>query len=441
MAAALIILLIVVNGAFVLIEMALVSSRRARLEARAEKGQTGAKVALRLLDRPTLYLSTVQIGITLTGVLLGAFGEQAVAARIAAQLETIEAVKPFAHTIGLIVTVATLTVVIIVAAELVPKRLAQIAPEAFAIVGSRPMWLMSRVCAPLVWMLSAATDLILRVVPLRARNDDQMVVEEVRALVATGAEAGVVERAEQQIVERVFKLGELGVKAIMVPRTDVRFLLLSDSLQNVRTMAATSAHSHFPVCRTGLDDLVGVVHVKDLVRHGLIRGDEAEADFKLEPLVKPPLFVPESTSAISMLETFRERQTHIAFVLDEYGVLEGLVTLYDVLESLVGEVRRQGDVDDPSVVQRADGSYLLDGMLSVADLKELIGTTELPHEKMAGYETLGGMVMTYLGRIPAAGDAFEWKDYRFEVMDMDKARVDKVMMTKRGGAGTEAEAG
>jgi putative hemolysin len=424
-----IIFLIVINGTFVLIEMALVSSRRGRLEARAERGDRGARVALRLLERPTMYLSTVQIGMTLTGVLLGAFGEEAVADKIAGRVRYwYPGLTEYAHVIGLGATVVSLTFVIIVAAELVPKRLAQIAPETFAALGSRPMWFMSRVCAPLVWALSASTNVILKVVPLRTRADQEMVVEDVKALVASGTETGVFHATEQQIVERVFRLSDQSVKAIMVPRTDVDILLVDDSVQRIRVVVATSSHSHFPVCKTGLDDLIGVVHVKDLVKQSLIGGGAEDEGVRLADALQPPLFVPENTPAIKMLETFRKERTHIAFVLDEYGVLEGLVTLSDVVEALVGEVTRRGEVEDPEIVKRADGSYLLDGMLGVGELKELMGVDALPKEEEAGYETLGGLVMTYLGRIPATGDTFSWDRFKFEVVDMDKARVDKVML-------------
>lgn len=425
-----IILLILVNGAFVLTEMALVSSRRGRLEARAARGDRGAKLALRLLDSPTTYLSTVQVGITLTGVLLGAFGEQSVAERLAARLrEWNPVLSGYSHAIGLTVTVVALTFVIIVAAELVPKRLAQLAPETFACLGARPMWFMSRACRPLVWLLSASTNLLLRVVPFRPKRDQDLVVEDVRALLASGARSGVFQQAERQIVERVFRLSDQSVKAVMVPRTDIDFLLLDDPPARVRVVVATGSHSHFPVCKTGLDDLVGVVHVKDLVKLGLMAGFEGEGDkLRLADAVRPPLFVPESTPAIAMVETFRRKQTHIAFVLDEYGVLEGLVTLGDIVEALVGEVARQGEGDDPNIVKRADGSYLLDGMLGVGELKELMGVGSLPKEEEAGYETLGGMMMACLGRIPAAGDTFTLDRFRFEVVDMDKARVDKVLL-------------
>lgn len=429
-----IILLILVNGAFVLTEMALVSSRRGRLEARAGgmrgRGDRGARLALRLLDSPTTYLSTVQVGITLTGVLLGAFGEQTVAERVAEWVRRWDPdLSGYAHAIGLTVTVVTLTFFIIVVAELVPKRLAQIAPETFACLGARPMWIMSRVCRPLVWLLSASTNLILKLVPFRPKRDQEMVVEDVRSLLASGARTGVFRHAEQQIVERVFRLSDQGVKAVMVPRTDIDFLLLDDTPQRVRVVVAMGSHSHFPVCKSGLDDLVGVVHVKDLVKLGLMAeaGGGGER-WRLADAVRPPLFVPESTPAIGMVETFRRKQTHIAFVLDEYGVLEGLVTLGDIVEALVGEVARQGEVDEPEIVKRADGSYLLDGMLGVDELKELMGVGSLPKEEDAGYETLGGMVMAYLGRIPAAGDAFTLDRFRFEVVDMDKARVDKVLL-------------
>ncbi len=423
-----IILLIALNGTFVLIEMALVSSRRSRLESRAERGDRGAKVALKLLETPTLYLSTVQIGITMTGILLGMFGEDSLTHQISGWLGTLSpGIAVYSHVIGTTITVSVLTFFMIVVAELVPKRIAQTSPEVFARLGSRPMWIMSRVCRPLVWLLTLSTELLLRLVPLRGRaGSDEEVQHEVTAMIASGRESGVFHEAEQRIVERVFKLSDQSVKAVMVPRTNIEFLLLEDSPEKIRNALALSAHSHFPVCNTGLDDLVGVVHVRDLVKQTLMHHE-----LSLKGIVTAPLFVPESTPAIQMLDTFKREESHIAFVLDEYGVLEGLVTLYDVLEALVGEVRRQGDVDEPWVVRRPDGSYLLDGMLSVGDLKELVGVEKLPKEEMAGYETLGGMVMTFLGRIPAAGDRFEWQGYEFEVLDMDKARVDKVMLSKK----------
>jgi putative hemolysin len=290
------------------------------------------------------------------------------------------------------------------------------------------MWVMSRVCRPIVWLLSSSTDLIVKLVPLRAKSDDAGVVEEVKALVASGTETGVFHHTEQQIVERVFRLSDQSVKAIMVPRTDIDFLLLDDSMQRIRVVVATSSHSHFPVCKSGLDDLQGVVHVKDLVKQSLIGGPEDQETVRLAEIVQPPLFVPESTPAIKMLETFRKERTHIAFVLDEYGVLEGMVTLNDVLAALVGDVTRKGETEDPEIVKRADGSYLLDGMLDIGELKELIGVESLPKEREAGYETLGGLVMTVLGRIPATGDTFTWDRFKFEVVDMDKARVDKVLL-------------
>lgn len=408
-----------------MIEMALVSSRPARLEFRASRGDRGARYAVRLLESPNLYLSTVQIGITMTGVLLGAFGEDALASDIGAWVEgQYPKMAPYGHSIGLAATVLLLTFFMIVVAELVPKRIAQMAPETIARLGSRPMWVMSRACRPLIWLLSLSTNLLLSVLPLRAKKDSEAEVEEdVRAMLASGTQLGMFHETEQRIVERVFRLSDQSVKAVMVPRTEIEFLLMDETAQRIRVVLATSSHSHYPVCKTGLDDLVGVVHVKDLVKQTLIR-----EEISLKDLVKEPLFIPESTPAIQMVETFRAQKTHIAFVLDEYGVLEGLVTLADVVEALVGEVQRQGDVDEPWITRRADGSYLLDGRLSVGELKEMLKVERLPREQIAGYETLGGMVMTYLGRIPTTGDRFTFDRFTFEVVDMDKARVDKVLL-------------
>jgi putative hemolysin len=417
-------ILIALSALFVMAELALVSASRARLEPRAAKGSGGAAAAIVLMDAPTRFLSTVQIGITLIGIFLGAFGEAAVADDLETFLKAQGMGDPAAHYVSLGLTVVIITVPILIVGELVPKRLAQLNPEGISTVLAPPMLLLSRVCAPVVWLLSGATDLILRMLPFRPVDESKLAEEEVKALLASGAKAGVFHRSEQQMVERVFNLSDRSVKSLMVPRTDIDWLPHDSTSERVRVVVATSSHSHFPVCRGGLDDLIGVVHVKDLVKSGLI-----SEDIDLEALARDPMFVPESTPALKLLEQFKETGTHLAFVLDEYGVLEGLVTLNDLVGAIIGDVTRADDREEPMVIRRKDGSFLIDGRLPVDELKSVLAVERLPRDEEAGYETLGGFVMTHLGRIPASGDVFVWGRHRFEVVDMDRARVDKVMVT------------
>lgn len=426
----LIAILILVNGLFVMAEMALVSSRKGRLQSLADKGDRSARIALELINKPSRYLSTIQIVITISGIGLGMFGESVLAERLEGVLAEYPLIAPYRHPIALGITVIALTLVTLVFAELVPKRLGQINPEGFARLFARPMDVVSRVTSPLVLVLSAITDVILRVLPVRAKHDPDAAADEVKAIIASGTESGVFHRSEQDVVERVFRLSDQRVTAIMVPRTDIDFLNVSDSVERVRVAIATSAHSHFPVCDGGLDTLVGVVHVKDLVKHGMVSDT-----INLRDLAHPPMFVPESTQAIKLLELFRGG-THIAFVIDEYGAVIGLVTLNDLIGALVGEVTIKGEHHDPEIVKRDDGSFLLDGMLAIGELKSLMGVDHLPNEDDRGFETLGGFIMTHLGRIPSTGDRFDYRDFRFEVVDMDRTRVDKVLFSVGSARGT-----
>lgn len=416
--------LIVLNAVFVMSEMALVAARKPRLQGRADRGSRGAAAALALVEHPTRFLSTTQVGITLIGILMGAFGEGAIAHRLQPHLERVPVLAPHAHLVGFALTILALTYVSLVFSELVPKRLAQGHPEPIASALAIPMNWLSVGAAPLVWLLTRSTELALRLIPVREGHDDQAAEEEVKALMATGAQSGVFHQAEQAIVERVFTLGDQRAKSIMVPRTDIDFLDVHDGPQRVRVAIATSSHSHFPVCDGSLDKLVGYVHVKDVVKHTLV-ADELD----LRAIARAPLFVPESATAIKTLEKFRATGSHIAFVLDEYGAVVGLLTLTDIVTGLLGDISPSGAPDDPMVVRRADGSLLLDGMLPVEELKDLMGVDDLPKESAGGFDTLGGFVLTYLGRIPATGDAFAFDGFTFEVMDMDRTRVDRVLLT------------
>lgn len=466
----LIAILLAANALFVMIEMALVSSRKARLQARAERGDKGARSALALLERPTAFLSTVQIGITLISILMGAFGEAAITERLQKQMADLQMPPRWAHPISLGVTVLLLTYATLVISELVPKRIGQARAETIASWFAPITTLIAKLAAPLIWVLTISTELILKLVPIRPVQDHDSTEEEVKALIATGTEAGVFHQEEQELVERVFRLSDQRVTALMVPRTDIDYLHADDTLERIRVTLATTSHSHYPVVKpgAGLDELIGVVHVKDLVRAGIV-----SETIDVAAIARKPEFVPESMPAIKVLDQFRESGNHIAFVIDEYGSIVGLVTFNDLLEAIVGSVARTEEVTDPPVVRRADGSYLLDGGLPVADLKELMGVATLPREDEAGFETLGGFVMSHLGRVPATGDSFELAAgevgraedaapppasssttspesaeehahepdaptrpqgaslFTFEVVDMDRTRVDKVLLTPR----------
>lgn len=432
----LIAMLLFVNALFVMAEMAFVSSKKSRLKAMADKGDRAAILALALIDNPTKYLSTVQIGITLTGIVLGMFGEQAIAEDLSAWLTKFPLLKGYERIVAVGITVTLLTLLTLVLAELVPKRLGQLRPETVARFMARPMDLMSRLTAPLVRFLALSTDVIVRLVPVRPRAESEGAEEEVKALIESGTRSGVFHETEQAIVERVFRLGDQRVTSIMVPRADIDALDVSDTVERVRVAIAAAAHSHYPVCKGDLDHIVGVVHVKDLVRHGVI-----STEINLEQLAKPPMFVPESTPALAVLKRFRDKNAHIAFVIDEYGLVVGLVTLNDITEAILGDVAPPFSSADQLVVERGDGSWLLDGMLSIEELRELMGVEKLDREEEAGFRTLGGFVMTFLGRIPSAGDRFKVGEAEFEVVDMDRTRVDKVILTKAAKASEAAADG
>ncbi len=424
---ALIFLLILCNGVFAMTEAALISSRRARLEAMAARGSKGAALALLLGENPTRFLSTVQVGITLIGIGAGALGEKSIADEIEPYLRNLPLIGRYADTLASIAMVAILTYFSLILGELVPKRLALANPEGVSSAMSGPMTFISRITRPVVGLLSVSTELIVKLFPAKSSVDEAHAEAEVRAILATGAQQGVFHESEQKIVERVFRLSDQTARGLMVPRTEIDWLRADDPVGRVRVSVATSSHSHFPVCKAsgGLDELIGVVHVKDLVKSGLITDD-----VNVGQIARPPVFVPENTPALELLEMFRQNREHIVFVTDEHGTLEGLVTLNDLVTAIIGEVSRHDDEDDPMVVRRSDSSYLLDGLLGVDELRRLIGLADdvdLPKQD-EGYETLGGLVMTYLGRIPATGDVFTWKQFRFEVVDMDRKRVDKVML-------------
>jgi putative hemolysin len=417
-------LLIVANGVFALSEIAIVSSRKARLEQRAAEGDARARAALDLANDPGPFLSTVQIGITLVGILTGAFGGATLSESLATVLAGVPALAPYSRTLALAIVVLAITFVSLVVGELLPKRLGLNDPERIAAIVARPMRVLTRLALPAERILSATTEGLLRLLGVRPSSDPPVTEEEIHVLVKQGTRAGVFEQVEQAMLGRVLRLGDRRVSALMVPRTEVAWLDLEDPPEENRRQIIEHRHSVYPVCRGDFDHVLGVVNSRDLLTRCL-SGEPLD----LEAALLTPHFVPEGTRVLKLLETFRQTGRHVALVVDEYGGTLGMVTATDLLEAIVGDLPSEADLSEPEAVRRDDGSWLIDGMMPVEELKELVGLRELPDGGSENYETLGGLVMTRLARIPAAGDRFEWEELRFEVMDMDGHRVDKVLVS------------
>ncbi|MBD1804354.1 HlyC/CorC family transporter [Microcoleus sp. FACHB-SPT15] len=418
-------LLIILNGVFSMSEMAVVSARKVRLQQLSNQGNVKARNALKLAESPNQFFSTVQIGITLIGTLAGAFGGATLAEKLATQLKLIP-IAFFAansNAIALFIVVLIITYLSLVIGELVPKRLALNNPEQIAVGVASPMRFLAKIAAPAVHLLSYSTDLVLRLLGIGPSREPEVTEEEIKILIEQGTEAGTFEEAEQEMLNRVFRLGDRRVSAMMTPRPDIVWLDLDDPAQINRQVIIDNSHSQFPVCQGELDNVLGVIHVNDLLSRCL-----NNQPLDLTSTLRRPLYVPEGTPGLKILELFKQSGTHIAMVVDEYGVLQGLVTLNDILEEIVGDLPSVDQIDEPQAVQRDDGSWLVDGMLPVEEFFELFEIEELPREQRGNYHTMGGFVVTHLGRIPIATDHFEWRGMRFEVMDMDGNRVDKLLI-------------
>ncbi len=425
MAIVILILLLLVNAVLVMAELAVVSAKRVRLEHMAEKGDRGARAALELGSSPLRFLSTVQIGITAIAILSGAFGERSMAKGLAEYLAAFPWLAPYAEVASLIVVVAGITFFSLVVGELIPKRLALAHPEAIARVVSRPSRLAAKLASPLVALLSGSAEGTLKLFGFRENKEHDVSEEEIRGMIEKGTQSGVILEAEQELVERVFRLGDQRVGELMVSRADITWIDAQAGVERVRLVVATSPHSHFPVCEGSLDTIVGVVHVKDLVKHGMIAGDA----ISLRELARPPVFVPEATPAIRLLERFREARTHVMFVVDEFGGVKGLVTLNDLVERVMGDAVLLDTGEQPQVVQRADGTLLVDGRLPAADFWREVGVEPPPQDELADVNTTGGLVVALMGHLPRVGETVERFGLRIEVVDMDRRRVDQVLVT------------
>jgi putative hemolysin len=421
-----ILLLIVANGVFALSEMAVITARKSRLQDWIKKGDRRAKVALELALAPNRFLSAVQIGITLVGILAGAFAGRSVAQWLGAYIVGLPVIGPYHQEIGLGLVVLIITYFSLVIGELVPKRLALRHPETIATYVAIPLRLFTKISSPMVHLLSISTDAVCRIFGRQQPNEPPVTEEEIKTLVQQGTDAGVFEESEQDMVEAVLRLGDKTARSLMTPRTHIAWLDLEDGAEQIREKIISSGHSCFPVATGSLDKVDGVVQAKELLTHSL-----AGQGLDLKALMQQPLFVPRTVNALEVLESFKRSGQHIALVVDEYGGIEGLLTHHDILEAIAGDIPFNGKPTDPKAVQRHDGSWLLDGMLSVDEFKEIFHLDDLPGEKRDAYQTLGGFVFTRMGRIPSVSDSFEWNGLRFEVVDMDGKRIDKLLVSAR----------
>lgn len=419
-------LLILLNGAFAMSEMAVVSSRKVRLQQWAEEGRAGASTALALANEPSNFLSTIQVGITVIGVTSGAFGEAALSKDLAAWLSQWSAVADIAQGLAAAIVVIGITLGTLIIGELVPKRLALLNPEGIASVMAGPMRTLSAVCYPFVRALSLVTEGFLKLLRIRESAEPFVTEDEIEAMMRQGAEAGIFEEHEQALVKRVFRIDEMRVTGVMTPRSDIVYVDLDEDLQTNIERIAQSHHSRFPVVRGGPENVVGFVQVKALIEDAV-----AGRHINLATKLVKPLFVPQSLTVMETVEAFKKHRQTMAMVINEYGELQGIVTLNDVMEALVGDIATLDHDAERDVVERSDGSWLIEGGVSIERFKDVLDVEEpMPEEDEGEYHTIGGFAMMQLGRVPLAGDKFRWHDLEFEVVDMDRNRVDKLIVTR-----------
>jgi putative hemolysin len=417
-------LLLFANGVFAMSEIAVVTARKSRLQELASKGRATARAALELANAPNPFLSTVQIGITLVGILAGAFAGGAVTEWTAARLSAFPVLAPYSRSLALGIVVLVITYLSVIIGELVPKRLALGHPESIAMFMAPLMRLLLTICAPLVHLLDMSTDLVFRVFGKRFDEKSSVTEDEIKTLVRQGTAAGVFEESEQDMVEAVFQLSDKSARALMTQRTQIVWFDVNDSTERIRAKLADSGHSRFPVCTGSLDNVIGVVQAKDLLT-SFLSGKKVDPQASMQQ----PAFVPRSMPALQVLDHIKQSGSHIVLVVDEYGGIEGLLTHHDMLEAIAGDMPLGKTPAEPKAVQRKDGSWLLDGMLSIDEFKEIFHLENLPGEKKDTFQTLGGFIFTQMGRVPSASEQFEWNSLRFEVVDMDGKRIDKVLVS------------
>jgi putative hemolysin len=416
--------LIITNALFALSETAVLTARKSRLLDWASKGSAKAKAAVELASTPNRFLLPLQIGTIFVCVLAGAFGARTLADEVAKLLASILVIERYSQMFAVGVVVIGITYCLLVLGQLVPKRLGMRYPETIATVVAVPLRWFSKISLPILHLLSVSTDAVCRPFAKEQAQEPGITEQEVKGLVQQGTEAGVFEESEQDVVEALLRLGDKTARSLMTPRTQIVWLDLKRPIDKIHEKIIDSRYSRFPVGMESLDNVTGIVQAKDLLQASL-----AGKPLDLKTLLQEPLFVPRTISALALLESFKKSGKHIALVVDEYGGIEGLLTHHDILEAIAGDMPFGAKASDPKAVQRHDGSWLLDGMLTVDEFKEIFHVGNLPGEKSDAYQTLGGFVFTRMGRVPFVSESFEWNDLRFEVVDMDGKRIDKVLVT------------
>ncbi|MBC3808835.1 HlyC/CorC family transporter [Undibacterium seohonense] len=421
--------LILVNGLFAMSEIAVVSSKRIRLQKLSDNGSRGARAALELSDSPSRFLSTIQVGITLIGIFNGAFGEASLVAQLMPKLEHLPMIGQFAREIALVIVVVGITFSSLILGELLPKRIAMQYPETVASLIAAPMQWLSRMMGPFVKILTITTEALLRLMGLHQPKNNAVTEEEITGMLKEGTDAGLFEKTEHEIVSRALRLDDQRVAALMTPRMDIDFIDIEESLDYNLAKIAASPYSRFPVCKGDLSNVIGIIHGGHLFdqaieKQSIVNVDIAEA-------VTPPLFIPETLSAMQLLETFKKNRAEFALVINEYGEIEGIVTLSDVLGALVGDVAAIDNNQEADSVQREDGSWLIDGGISFDRFREVLATdVRFPEESSGSYHTLAGFVLTHFGYIPKSSEYFEWAGFRIEVVDLDKNRIDRLLVSE-----------
>jgi putative hemolysin len=418
-----ILLLILINGVLALSEIAIVSARKARLQAQVDDGDVRAKAALALAENPTVFLSTVQVGITLVGILAGAIGGATIGTQLGAWISQIPVLAPYGSFLGFGIVVLVVTYLSLVFGELVPKRIALNQPERYARLAAPAMHILARATTPIVVLLSRSTEAALKLLRVKVTSEFDVTEDEIKILIDQGTQAGIIAIAEKDMLKSVFRLADRRVGSLLTPRTEITWLDLDDPPSERWQKVIESGHSLFPVARGSLDEVVGIVYAKELLNVSL-----QGKPIILEELIEEPIWVPESMLALGVLEIFEKKHKQEVLVIDEFGGFQGLVTINDILEAIVGETIAVAGFQEPEITRREDGSWLIDGMLAVDELKDLLGINQLPDEALLRYQTVGGLVMAYLGRIPVSGDQFRLLGYQFEVVDMDGMRVDKLLV-------------
>lgn len=417
-----ILILLLLNGLFAMCEIALVSSRRSRLAQKAKQGSKGAKIALKLLQEPEKFLSTVQIGITLVGIVAGAYGGEAFTNDLQPYFEKISWLKPYAEEVTFFSIIVVITYCSLIIGELVPKSIALNNPEGITIAFASFMNGLSKVTYPFVAFLSFSTKLILKLFMINKQKETPITEDELKYMIETGSQYGIIEKQESEIMHSVFKFGDRTADSVMIRKRDIVWLNVNQTKEEILAHVYQSTYTKFPVCDNSLDKILGTASLRDIMIYSA--GNSA---FDLKKHLLDPIFFPQNTPALKILDTFRKKQIHIGFVVNEYGGTEGLITLHDLVENIIGDFPEMGDNDHTQIIIREDGSFLIDGEISIEEVKTALKIDTLPKEK--DYITLAGFIINQMHTIPKTGDSVILNNFKFEIIDMDRNRIDKVLVT------------